>query len=322
MAEFITDKHLDEKLTDIIWNAKKELIILSPFIRLDDYCKNVVFKNLKNNPELEIIIVFGKNEGETQRSLTPADLEIFKEFSNIIIIYCKNLHAKYYANENEALLTSLNLLGKSMTENVEYGICFQNSKLSLEKLYTDSISYTNQVITENPCVYIKRPVFKKTNLGLTKKYIESKILYDVTDSLYKNRDFEKKYYRDFEYDILETDLKPSREEYSPEIKNIPQQESSKANKPKETEFVEEEKNHKKYSNSKSNWNHNEEYGYCIRTGIKIPFDVKRPFSLDAYHSWANFENWNYRENYCHKTGENSFGKTSMAKPILNKTREM
>lgn len=316
MAEFITDKQLDDKLTDIIWNAKKELIILSPFIRLDDYCKNVVFKNLKNNPELEIIIVFGKNEGETQRSLTPADLEIFKEFSNISIIYCKNLHAKYYANENEALLTSLNLLGKSMTENVEYGIYFQNSKLNLEKLYTDSISYTNQVITDNPCVYIKRSVFKKTNFGLTKKYIESKVLYDVTDSLYKNRDFDKKYYNDFEYDILETDIKPTREEYVPEIKNITQPQHYIASRYKETEFVREETENKKYSNSRYNRNQNEEYGYCIRTGIKIPFDPQKPFSYEAYQTWAIFENWNYRENYCHKTGRESNGRTSMAKPVL------
>nr|WP_315184433.1 phospholipase D family protein [uncultured Flavobacterium sp.] len=316
MAEFITGKQLDEKLTDIIWNAKKELIILSPFIRLDDYCKNVVFKKLKNNPELEIIIVFGKNEGETQRSLTPDDLEMFKEFSNINIIYCKNLHAKYYANENEALLTSLNLLGKSMTENVEYGIYFQNSKLSLEKLYIDSITYTNKVITENPCVYIKRPVFKKTNLGLTKKYVESKVLYDVTESLYRNRDFVKKYYNDFEYDILETDIKPTREEYVPEIKNIPQATSYKTNRNQETEFVKEETENKKYSNSRYNRNQNEEYGYCIRTGIKIPFDPQRPFCLEAYRSWATFENWNYRENYCHKTGRESNGRTSMAKPVL------
>jgi hypothetical protein len=91
MAEFITDKQLDDKLTDIIWNAKKELIILSPFIRLDDYCKNVVFKKLKNNPELEIIIVFGKNEGETQRSLTPADLEIFKDNNPLNLIGIKIL---------------------------------------------------------------------------------------------------------------------------------------------------------------------------------------------------------------------------------------
>ncbi|MFV8339622.1 phospholipase D family protein [Flavobacterium sp. LB3P21] len=316
MAEFITDKQLDDKLTDIIWNAKKELIILSPFIRLDDYCKNVVFKNLKNNPELEIILVFGKNEGETQRSLTPADLELFKELSNITIIYCKNLHAKYYANESEALLTSLNLLGKSMTENVEYGICFQNSKLSLEKLYIDSISYTNQVITKNPCVYIKRPVFKKTNFGLTKKYVESKILYDVTDALYRNRDFEKKYYNDFEYDILETDVKPTREEYVPETKSIPRQQSYRTNRYKQAEFVEEEKELQKFSNSRNDRNQHEDYGYCIRTGVKIPFDPQRPFCLEAYRSWAAFENWNYRENYCHKTGRESNGKTSMTKPVL------
>ena len=306
MAEFITEKHLDEKLTDIIWNAKKELIILSPFIRLDDYCKNVVFNKLKNNPELEIILVFGKNEGETKRSLTPADLEIFKEFSNITIIYCNNLHAKYYANENEALLTSLNLLGKSMTENIEYGICFQNSKLGLDKLYSDSISYTNKVITENPCVYIKRPVFKKTNLGLTKKYVESKVLYDVTDALYRNSHFEKKYYNDFEYDILDSNIKPTRDEYIPETKNIQRQQSCRSNNRfQQREYTLQENHHQ-----------NEEFGYCIRTGIKIPFDPQRPFSLDAYRSWATFENWNYREKYCHKTGRESNGRTSMANPIL------
>ncbi len=319
MAEFITEKKLDEKLTDIIWNAKKELIILSPFIRLDDYCKNIVFKKLKNNPELEIIIVFGKNEGETQRSLTPADLEIFKEYCNITIIYCNNLHAKYYANENEALLTSLNLLGKSMTGNVEYGIYFQNSKLTLDKLYTDSISYTNKVITENPCVYIKRPVFKKTNLGLTKKYVESKVLYDTTDALYRNRDFEKKFYNDFEYDILETDIKPTREEYVPESKNIPSQKPYKSNRYQHIEYAAEEKAIQKFSNSRNFRNQQEENGYCIRTGVKIPFNPQRPFCLEAYHSWATFENWNYRENYCHKTGEQSNGRTSMAEPILIKS---
>jgi hypothetical protein len=104
MADFYTGKALDEKLTDIIWKANKELIILSPFIRLDEYCKKI-FSKLKNSPELEIIIVFGKNEGETQRSLNQDDLEFFKDFENIVIIYCNNLHAKYFSNENEALLT-------------------------------------------------------------------------------------------------------------------------------------------------------------------------------------------------------------------------
>ena len=316
MAEFFTGTALDEKLTDIIWEAKKELIILSPFIRLDDYCKSI-FKKLKNNPELEIIIVFGKNEGETQRSLTPADLELFKEFSNITIIYCSNLHAKYYANESEALLTSLNLLGKSMTGNVEYGISFQNSKIiNLDKLYVDSLNYTNGVILDNPVVFMKRAIFKKTNLGLSKKYVESKVLYDMTDALYRNSHFEKKYYKEFDLELLESDIKPSREEYIPESENIPKNKSYRTNKFVETDSFGEEIQQKKYSNSRYNGNQNDDEGYCIRTGQQIPFDPRRPFSYEAYQTWAIFENWNYKENYCHRTGRESNGRTSMSNPVL------
>lgn len=290
MADFFTGKALDEKLTDIIWKANKELIILSPFIRLDEYCKKI-FSKLKNSPELEIIIVFGKNEGETQRSLNQDDLEFFKDFENIVIIYCNNLHAKYYSNENEALLTSLNLLGKSMTGNVEYGISFPNSKLTIDKLYTDSMNSTNEVIKSNPCVFVKRPLYKKTNLGLSKKHLGHVILFDQTNALYRNRSFEQKFYNDFEYELFQTDVKPTREEF---------------------QTVNEPKNR----NQNYNRNNNQELGYCIRTGVRIPFDPSRPFSYEAYQSWVIFENWDYPEKYCHKTGKYSNGRTSMANPIL------
>ena len=61
---------------------------------------------------------------------------------------------------------------------------------------------------------------------------------------------------------------------------------------------------------------NSDLGYCIRTGNRIPFDPSRPFSYEAYQSWVIFENWDYPEKYCHKTGKFSNGKTSMANPIL------
>ena len=290
MADFYTGKALDEKLTDIIWKANKELIILSPFIRLDEYCKKI-FSKLKNSPELEIILVFGKNEGETQRSLNQDDLEFFKDFENIVIIYCNNLHAKYYSNESEALLTSLNLLGKSMTGNVEYGISFPNSKLTIDKLYSDSMNSTNEVIKSNPCVFVKRPLYKKTNLGLSKKHLGHMILFDQTNALYRNRNFEQKFYNDFEYELFQTDVKPTREEFQT------------VNEPKTR-------------NQNYNRNNNQELGYCIRTGVRIPFDPSRPFSYEAYQSWVIFENWDYPEKYCHKTGKYSNGRTSMANPIL------
>ena len=63
---------------------------------------------------------------------------------------------------------------------------------------------------------------------------------------------------------------------------------------------------------------NNKTGYCIRTGKKIPFNPKKPMSYSAYQSWVQYENYNFPEKYCHKTGELSNKKTSMANPILKK----
>ncbi|RZK01895.1 MAG: hypothetical protein EOO46_18920 [Flavobacterium sp.] len=290
MIEFLTGKELDNKLTDIIWEAKKELIIVSPFIWLDDYCKDIFKKKFKNAPEVEVIIVFGKNEGETQRSLKPQDLSLFKEFSNITIIYCKDLHAKYYANEKEALLTSLNLLGKSMTGNIEYGVAFENGTLN-SKLYDDSISFTNNLITTHPCIYVKRPVFKKTNLGLTKKYVESVVLLDHTDAIYANRSFKNSLYNEFTNELFENEIKPTRQDFVAEPKAVAYRTNDR-------------------------WNQTPQEGYCIRSGVKIPFNPKKPLSYLAYQTWAQYGDHNFPEKYCHLTGKRSNGNTSVGNPIL------
>jgi hypothetical protein len=57
-------------------------------------------------------------------------------------------------------------------------------------------------------------------------------------------------------------------------------------------------------------------GYCIRSGIEIPFNPQKPFSPDAFQIWAQYKDKDYPEKYCHKTGKPSKGKTSMTNPIL------
>ena len=59
-------------------------------------------------------------------------------------------------------------------------------------------------------------------------------------------------------------------------------------------------------------------GYCIRTGDKIPFNPSKPYSKKSIASWNRYKDENYREKYCHYSGEKSNGKTSMKKPILSK----
>lgn len=63
---------------------------------------------------------------------------------------------------------------------------------------------------------------------------------------------------------------------------------------------------------------NKEIGYCIRTGVEIPFNLEKPMSPEAFKSWSKYSDPNYAEKYCHFSGEPSDGETSVGKPILKK----
>ena len=118
MSNFLTGDELERKLTDIIWNAKKHIVLVSPFIKLDEHMKAVLQK-IKSTHEISVFVVFGKNEEYKHKSFNEEDFNFFKDFKNITILYNKNLHAKHYCNESEGLITSLNLYGYSMVNNVE-----------------------------------------------------------------------------------------------------------------------------------------------------------------------------------------------------------
>ena len=79
MAKFITGENLENAVYEIIWEAESNLLIVSPFIKLDDYFKRLFDKHM-NNPKLHILIVFGKNEREVSRSLSKNDFDYFKKY--------------------------------------------------------------------------------------------------------------------------------------------------------------------------------------------------------------------------------------------------
>lgn len=86
-----------------------------------------------------------------------------------------------------------------------------------------------------------------------------------------------------------------------------------------SEFFSSKENNKSHSSLKRKVKITEaksKSGYCIRTGVEIPFNVKKPFSDSAFSSWSNFSNEEYPEKYCHYSGEESNGQTSFLKPIL------
>lgn len=54
-------------------------------------------------------------------------------------------------------------------------------------------------------------------------------------------------------------------------------------------------------------------GYCIRCEDRVSYKLDKPYCLDCFSVWAQFENPEYRENVCHSCGE--FEDTSMEKPV-------
>lgn len=285
MNKFITGENLENAVYEIIWEAKKNLIIVSPFIKLDDYFKRL-FDNHINNPKLHILIVFGKNETEKSKSLSNDDFNYFKKFLNISIVYVPNLHAKYYGNDKKGVITSINLYDYSFKNNIEFGVYSELNLLSKYRKNADNEAWQTcyNLAEKSEAIFIKRPVYEKNILSpiLGKNYIKSNVLHDTTSYFFPSSDnntqYQIKTLNDFDSELdlgSMTKSRPYREEI--EIQTI---------------------------------------GYCIRTGEKIAYNPNKPYSSKSYRSWVSFRNENYPENFCHKTGKRSNGRTSMKKPIL------
>ncbi len=294
MSKFIIGNELSEAVDTIIWKAKEELLIVSPYIKLDSHFKEL-FEKQRFNHKLHILLIFGKNEGRIDKSFNKTDIDYFKQFPNISIIYVPNLHAKYYANEKMGVVTSINLYDYSFKNNIEFGVLYENKLLSKFTGNNDNEVWNTckDMAEENVVIYINRPMYADYD-----DYRGSKVLLDLTEALYKGEalpkggkkldDFEDKLDFDKVYNEMPTRQpvqKPSAPAYSP-----PKPAAEKSSEP----------------------------GYCIRTGVKIPFNPKAPFSIDAYKSWSKFGNEDFAEKFCHYSGEPSNGETSMRRPILRK----
>jgi len=287
MSEFITGERLKETIADIIWKANQNLLIISPYIKLDDYFRSV-FRRHINKADLHIIIVFGKNEDDIHRSFSKTDIEFFKEFPNISIIHAPKLHGKYYGNENSGVVTSMNFYDYSYDNNIEFGVYTEHNLITkLSSTLTgrntdDDAWYTcYQIACDHNPIFIKRPVYenKKFIINLSRNFINSEILHDTTKDQKWNKQGKIKHLEDF----------PEELELSDKLSVAPKKETYK----KQT------------------------HGYCIRTGEEIPYNPSQPLSYHAWQTWNQFGNPDFPEKFCHKTGRQSYGKTSMRSPILN-----
>lgn len=120
-VEFLFDEQLIAALNTLIKASKHKLILISPYIDLDERIVDAL-KEKKARHDFELKILFGKNENNYKKSMKKDSMEFFKQFPNVEIRYNERLHAKFYQNDFEIICTSLNLYDYSLANNIEVGI--------------------------------------------------------------------------------------------------------------------------------------------------------------------------------------------------------
>ena len=128
MAKFLNTSATNYFLEELIKDARERLIIISPFLKLNDRIKELLED--KNRMKLDIRMVYGKSE------LQPEELNWLRSQEYIRTSFCKNLHAKCYLNEQNCIISSLNLYEFSQVNNNEMGVLIERAKDG--ELYNDA----------------------------------------------------------------------------------------------------------------------------------------------------------------------------------------
>ncbi|MEQ1636976.1 MAG: phospholipase D family protein [Methylococcales bacterium] len=136
MAKFLNTSAINYFLEELIKNAKDRLILISPFLKLNDRMKELLAD--KNRLKIDVRIVYGKSE------LQPEEINWLKELTYIRTSFCKNLHAKCYLNEELCIITSLNLYEFSQVNNNEMGVLIRRS--DDPDLYKDAYEEAQRII--------------------------------------------------------------------------------------------------------------------------------------------------------------------------------
>lgn len=152
MAQFLTTNGVSHRLESIIDHAKDFLYLISPYLQINDQLRLRIDDSTRECRNTHI--VYGKKkEGCTK------DIEWMKSTGNIKVHFFENLHAKCYMNENEAIITSMNLFMYSQQTNNEMGV-YVTLKDDPD-LFRDLLSEAERIIRKSEIVIDIKPISVK-----------------------------------------------------------------------------------------------------------------------------------------------------------------
>jgi len=127
VAKFLDTTGISYHLEQLIKHTTQQLVLISPYLRINDRIRELLED--RDRLKQDVRVVYGKNE------LQPDEIEWLGRLRSVRLCFCKNLHAKCYLNDDEAIVTSMNLYEFSQVNNNEMGI--HVTKAADPELYKD-----------------------------------------------------------------------------------------------------------------------------------------------------------------------------------------
>jgi hypothetical protein len=117
--EYCRQKDIQSKIGSIIQDAKKFIIIVSPYITLDSTYKALLEMSIGN--KIPVTFYYRKDKMEDNND-NFKDIKNFEHLPGVTMHGCPGLHAKIYMNEVDFLITSRNLYMKKGEESLDVGL--------------------------------------------------------------------------------------------------------------------------------------------------------------------------------------------------------
>lgn len=165
MAKFLTTLETSARIEKIIKEAKIELTLITPYLKLTKIFLNRLKEADSRN--IKIRLIYGKEE------LKPEEMDHLKELDNLQLYFCEDLHAKCYFNEELMVITSLNLHEYSQSHNREMGVSIKREVDGV--LYSDAVKEIDSILKSSINKTIKKTVSLR---GRITGYYEGKAYFE------------------------------------------------------------------------------------------------------------------------------------------------
>ncbi|WP_430467896.1 hypothetical protein [Winogradskyella ouciana] len=120
----IKPKQISGEIMTLLDEADKEVIIISPYIKVSEWNKLLnTFKNLQNR-KVDLKIFYRENESQTFNEVKKLGIKAYP---------IKNLHCKIYLNEKQGVVSSMNLYKYSDENSLDIAYKTEN-KLEFDEL--------------------------------------------------------------------------------------------------------------------------------------------------------------------------------------------